>query len=52
MAIAKQADQAGVAALQELNFRRKGLGVALITIFVAIAGLFLKIRQIEAKPQA
>ena len=50
--IAKKADQAGVAALQELNFRRKGLGVALITIFVAIAGLYLKIRQIESKPQA
>jgi hypothetical protein len=52
LVIAKQADQAGVAALQELNIRRKGLGVALITIFVAIAGLVLKIRQIEAKPQS
>jgi hypothetical protein len=50
--IANKANQAGVAALQELNYRRKGLGVALITIFVAIAGLYLKIRQIEAKPQA
>jgi hypothetical protein len=49
--IARKADQAGVAALQELNYRRKGLGVALITIFVAIAGLVLKIRQIESKPQ-
>jgi bacterioferritin-associated ferredoxin len=49
---AKKADQAGVAALQELNIRRKGLGVALISIFVAIAGLVLKIRQIESKPQA
>ena len=49
--IAKKANQAGVAALQELNFRRKGLGVALITILVAIAGLYLKIRQIESKPQ-
>jgi hypothetical protein len=51
LVIAKQADQAGVAALQELNVRRKGLGVALITILVAIAGLVLKIRQIESKPQ-
>jgi bacterioferritin-associated ferredoxin len=49
---AKKANQAGVAALQELNFRRKGLGVSLITIIVAIAGLVLKIRQIESKPQA
>jgi hypothetical protein len=52
MGIARKANQAGVAALQELNFRRKGLGVALITILVAIAGLYFKIRQIEAKPQA
>ncbi len=51
LVIAKQANEAGVAALQELNFRRKGLGVALITILVAIAGLVLKIRQIEAKPE-
>jgi hypothetical protein len=49
--IAKKANQAGVAALQELNFRRKGLGVALTTIFVAIAGLYLKIRQMESKPE-
>ena len=49
--IAKQSNQAGVAALQELNFRRKGFAVSLITIVVAIAGLFLKIRQIESKPQ-
>jgi hypothetical protein len=50
--IAKKANQAGAAALQELNVRRKGLGIALITILVAIAGLYLKIRQIESKPQA
>jgi hypothetical protein len=49
MAIAQQANQAGVAALAELNFRRKGLGISLITILVAIAGLYLKIRQIESR---
>ena len=49
MAIAKGANQAGVAALAELNFRRKGLGISLITILVAIAGLYLKIRQIESR---
>ncbi len=51
MAIAKGANQAGVAALAELNFRRKGLGISLITIIVAIAGLYLKIRQLESRPQ-
>jgi hypothetical protein len=51
MAIAKGANQAGVAALAELNFRRKGLGISLITILVAIAGLYLKIRQIESRQQ-
>ena len=49
MAIAKGANQAGVAALAELNFRREGLGISLITILVAIAGLYLKIRQIESR---
>ena len=49
MAIAQGANQAGVAALAELNFRRKGLGISLITILVAIAGLYLKIRQIESR---
>jgi hypothetical protein len=52
MEIATRAHQAGVAALAELNFRRKGLGIALITILVAIAGLYLKIRQIESRPQS
>jgi hypothetical protein len=49
LGIATRSNQAGVAALQELNFRRKGLGISLITILVAIAGLYLKIRQIESR---
>jgi hypothetical protein len=49
MAIAKGANEAGVAALAELNFRRKGLGISLITILVTIIGLYLKIRQIESR---
>ena len=48
--VATRADQAGVAALAELNVRRKGLGISLITILVAITGLYLKIRQIESPP--
>ena len=47
--VAKRANEAGVAALKELNFRRKGLGMSLIAILVAIAGLYLKIRQIESR---
>ena len=52
LAVAERANQAGVAALAELNFRRKGLGISLITILVAIAGLYLKIRQIESRPHS
>jgi hypothetical protein len=47
--IAKKAYEAGVAALRERDYRRKGLGIALITIVLAISGLYLKIRQIESR---
>lgn len=47
--ISRQAYQAGVAALQERDYRRKGLGVALVFIILAIGGLTLKIRQIESR---
>jgi predicted CXXCH cytochrome family protein len=40
--------QAGVAALRERDYRRKGLGIALIAIVLAICGLYLKIRQMES----
>jgi hypothetical protein len=50
--IAKKAYEAGVAALRERDYRRKGLGVALITIVLAISGLYLKIRQIESRGKA
>ena len=49
--IAQKAYQAGVAALQERDFRRKGLGVSLIFIILVISGLYLKIRQIESPPK-
>jgi hypothetical protein len=45
--IAAKSYQAGVAALRERDFRRKGLGIALIAIVLAISGLYLKIHQIE-----
>ncbi len=41
--------QAGVAALQERDLRRKGLGLSLIFIVLAITGLYLKIRRIESR---
>ena len=46
--IAAKSYQAGVAALRERDFRRKGLGIALIAIVLAISGLYLKIRQMES----
>ncbi len=49
--IDRQAYDAGVAALHERDYRRKGLGVALVFIILAISGLYLKIRQIESRSQ-
>jgi nitrate/TMAO reductase-like tetraheme cytochrome c subunit len=46
--IAAKSYQAGVAALRERDVRRKGLGIALIAIVLAISGLYLKIRQMES----
>ncbi|MFB3921183.1 MAG: cytochrome c3 family protein [Terriglobia bacterium] len=48
--ISQKAYQAGVAALQERDVRRKGLGVSLIFIVLAIGGLYWKIRQMESPP--
>jgi hypothetical protein len=42
--------QAGQAALAERDYRRKGLGFALIFILLTVLGLFLYIRQIESQP--
>jgi hypothetical protein len=36
-----------VRALDELRFRRKGLGISLVIILAVIAGLVVKIRQID-----
>jgi hypothetical protein len=47
--IAGKSYQAGVAALRERDSRRKGLGIALIAIVLAIGGLYLKIRQMESR---
>jgi hypothetical protein len=50
--IAAKSYQAGLAALRERDFRRKGLGIALIAIVLAISGLYLKIRQMESGNKA
>jgi len=45
--IAAKDQQAGKAALAERDYRRKGLGLALIFILMSVVGLYLYIRQIE-----
>ena len=37
----------GVKALEELQYRRKGLAVSALIIFALVVGLILKIRQME-----
>ena len=49
--VSEKAQARGVKALQELQFRRKGLAVSALIIFALVIGLFLKIRQIERKPK-
>jgi hypothetical protein len=45
--IAEKSYQEGKEALTERDYRRVGLGVALLTIVIVLAGLWLYIRQIE-----
>jgi predicted CXXCH cytochrome family protein len=47
--VARKARRAGEDALQELQFRRKGLAISLLVIGMAITGVYLKIRQIEGR---
>ncbi len=50
LAVARKAYEAGVQALGELRFRRNGLAVSLVVIILVIAGIVLKIRQLERRP--
>jgi hypothetical protein len=52
LAVTKQTWSAGEDALRERDHRRMGLGVSLVAIFITITGLWLAIRQIEAKQNA
>jgi hypothetical protein len=47
LAFAKSAEDMGVAALAEIDYRRIGLAVSLVFILILVLGLYLKIRQIE-----
>ena len=48
--ITQKAHSRGIKALDELQFRRKGLAVSVLIILALIVGLVLKIRQMERKP--
>jgi predicted CXXCH cytochrome family protein len=49
LAIATTAQEMGIAALAELDYRRKGLAASVFFIALIVVGLYLKIRQIEGK---
>jgi hypothetical protein len=50
LAVTARAQARGARALEEFAFRRRGLVVSLIVILVLIAGLIVKIRQLERPP--
>jgi predicted CXXCH cytochrome family protein len=50
--IAMKAHLSGEQALQELQFRRKGLAASLVFILAAILSIHFKLRQIERREQA
>ncbi len=51
LTIAEKAQQRGLRAMDELRFRRAGLGVSLVVILALIVAVVLKIRQLEARPR-
>lgn len=51
LAVTEKAYARGVKAMNELQFRRKGLAVSAVIIFALIIGLILKIRQMERTPK-
>jgi Doubled CXXCH motif (Paired_CXXCH_1) len=50
LSISAKAYARGVRAMQELRFRRVGLGVSLVVIVALMAGLVMKIRQVDRRP--
>ena len=51
LGVSAKAYARGVRALEELQFRRKGLAASLVIILVLIAGLVFKIRQLERRSE-
>jgi predicted CXXCH cytochrome family protein len=49
--IATETYRAGVGAMQERGRRRVGLGVSLVAILITMAGLWMAIRRLEARPR-
>jgi len=52
LVISQKAYERGVRALDELSFRRRGLTVSLVIILALIAGLVMKIRQVDRRRSA
>jgi predicted CXXCH cytochrome family protein len=50
--VAMKAHRSGQQALEDLQFRRKGLAVSLILILIAIMSIYFKLRQIESRTRA
>jgi hypothetical protein len=48
-AAAAEARKAGIGALDELQFRRKGLAVSLVLVLLVLTGLGLKIRDVDRR---
>ncbi|MGH7808696.1 MAG: multiheme c-type cytochrome [Candidatus Binatia bacterium] len=49
--VSARAHARGVKALDELQFRRKGLAISTLIIFALVIGLIIKIRQMEKQPK-
>ena len=49
--VVEKSQARGAKALDELQFRRKGLAISALIIFALVVGLILKIRQMERKPK-
>jgi len=49
--IADKARTRGIRALDELQFRRKGLAVSVLVILALVIGLIVKIRWMERRPK-
>jgi Cytochrome c3 len=50
--VTEKTHKAGVAALAERDYRRKGLGLSLIAIIAVVIGLRLFLREIETRPKS